>query len=805
MFFIVVLIVGARVLPLEMQKRVINDAIALQNVEKLFLYCGIYLLSITLAGALKIAINYIQSIIGERVMFAMRQQLYEHILTLPLSFFRKTQPGMVVSALMSELSAAGTFAGMAFASPLTNILSLLAFAIYLMWLHTSLALLTLVIYPAVSFILPFLQRKANRANKSRVDITRSASNQIAESVSGIAEIQVHAAYQQEDKKFRYYNEKLKKVRIRWSLLKFGIKTTNNYFVSLGPFLVLLYGGYLIMHGQLGLGAMVAFLSAQEKLYDPWKELIDFYQVYQDASIRYKRTMEYFDHQPEFLLEAPPVESIDDRASVEVTGLSFQTEEGKYLLRDVSFRLKPGEHMALVGFSGSGKSTLIQCIAKMYQYSKGTIMLGGKNLADISKNSLVEKMGYISQRPFIFTGSVKDNLLYADLAVREVAGDEQLAEPELDRMILALQQAGLYADVMRFGLDTIVGSDQIDIINAVINIRPNFRKTFAVQLEPYVEFYKSTDYLYHSSLIGNIIFGVAVPNGLGVEQLSKHKDFTTFLKQTGLLEPLESLGERIISETLALIGDLEDPDLLAEKSPIPTESLERTRKILARSKDKKITETDKNFLLTIALEFTPAIHTMVGLPMALRESILEGRKKFPAWAEEFFPGEFKFYNKDSYIHNQSLLNNIFMGKAKQGMPHAQEKINKAIIQLLIEEDVLEYVVYLGMQFQVGSVGDRLSGGQKQKLAIARVLLKNSSLVIMDEATSALDNASQARIQRLIDTRWRDKRTVIAVMHRLDGIDSFDKIGVMKAGRLLEVGSYQELIDKKGVFHELLFGR
>ena len=123
---IIILVVFARVVPLEMQKRIINDSIALKNIDGLMIYCGIYLFAITAASALKLAINYLQAIIGERAMNRMRKSLYQHILTLPLGFFRTTQPGMVVSALMTELSTAGTFAGEAFAVPVTNILTLLA-------------------------------------------------------------------------------------------------------------------------------------------------------------------------------------------------------------------------------------------------------------------------------------------------------------------------------------------------------------------------------------------------------------------------------------------------------------------------------------------------------------------------------------------------------------------------------------------------------------------------------------------------------------------------------------------------------
>jgi ABC-type multidrug transport system fused ATPase/permease subunit len=128
-----------------------------------------------------------------------------------------------------------------------------------------------------------------------------------------------------------------------------------------------------------------------------------------------------------------------------------------------------------------------------------------------------------------------------------------------------------------------------------------------------------------------------------------------------------------------------------------------------------------------------------------------------------------------------------------------------MHLLIEEDYLEKVAAFGLHFQVGTMGDRLSGGQRQKLAIARVLLKQPKIMLMDEATSALDNKSQARIQRLMTTRWKGKRTVIAAVHRLDIIGSFDKVAVMKAGKLVEFGTYQELINQKGILHELIYGR
>jgi ABC-type multidrug transport system fused ATPase/permease subunit len=176
-----------------------------------------------------------------------------------------------------------------------------------------------------------------------------------------------------------------------------------------------------------------------------------------------------------------------------------------------------------------------------------------------------------------------------------------------------------------------------------------------------------------------------------------------------------------------------------------------------------------------------------------------------WCEGIAPGLFNFYEETKYLPNQSILNNIFFGKIRPGLPGAQDLINQSITHLLIEEDFLETVAKIGMDFHVGNMGDKLSGGQRQKLAIARVLLKQPKIILMDEATSALDNKSQTRIQRLMTTRWKGKRTVIAVVHRLDIIDDFDKIAVTKAGKLIEFGTYQDLLAQKGALYELIYGR
>ncbi len=810
LLLVIVLIVAARVVPLEMQKRIINDAIALQNLNALFVYCAIYIVAITVASALKLAINYLQTVIGERAMTAMRKSLYDHILTLPLSFFRTTQPGTVVSSLMTELSTAGSFAGMAFAVPVSNILTLLAFTGYLVWLNTKLALATLIIYPVVVLVIPVLQKKTNKANKKRVDLARATSSQIAESIAGINEVQVHGAYHQESGKFAQLAERLKKIRIRWSLFRFGIKTANNYFVGLGPFVVFIYGGYLIMHGQLELGAMVAFLSAQEKLYDPWKELIEFYQAYQDASVSYNRTMSSFDMEPEFAIDAADTPTPCLTGRLDIQDLVYDTPEGLRLLNGVSFSLAAGEHLAIVGFSGGGKTTLFQCLGKMFNYTSGSIRLDGIELSNLSKRTAIEAIGYISQNPFIFTGTIEENLLYARKAVEgnETAAGEGKVQVDLDRMILVLQQVGLFVDVMRFGLDSQIAFDDRQTIEKIIRIRRRFHENFGERLADYVEFYQRDTYHVNSSVAENILFGTSNRPEFDYHLLPDNNSFRSFLHSVGLLDPLLTLSVELAGQAVDLLAGVERVDIFFKNSPVPADRLEHCEFILNRLKRHSLSTLpsgQQSFLLSLALNFTPAIHTMARMPVDLEQKILAARQAFPAWADSIAADLFTFYSDSSYIHGQSILNNIFFGRIRPALPHAQEMMNQAIMHLLVEEDFLEEVAAIGMASPVGNMGDRLSGGQRQKLAIARVLLKSPKIILMDEATSALDNASQARIQRLMTTRWKGRRTVVAAVHRLDIIEGFDKVAVMKAGKLVEFGTYRELLEKRGTLHELIYGR
>lgn len=807
---IAALAVFANLLPLEMQKRIVNEAISLRKFDLLVVYCGIYLAAVVSATALKYAISVLQNVIGQRTVYAMRDEVYRHILTLPLSFYRKTQPGLVVSVLTKELATAGDFVGMAVAIPATNLMMLCAFSGYLFWLNPVLAALSLSIYPAILLIVPLLQKRVDRYNRMRVDATRRMSSKAGEAISGIHEIHANSAYAIEADKFSPLIKNLRRIRIIWNLYRHGVKRVNSLFTNFSRFLVFAVGGYLALHGRLELGALVAFLSAQDKLYDPWKELINFYQAYQTARVTYDQTMDYFDVATDHALLPSDREPLQLSGDIEVKNLDFVTEDGIQLLSDITFDLKHGEQMALVGFSGSGKSTLAKCIGQLYPYSGGEILIDRKEVSRLTKADMAHTIGFVSQEPFIFEGSVEENLLYSFLARGHGLHGEGIARaPSLDDKILALQQTGLFTDVLRFGLDAMLVEDRHEaMVDQILQVRQALHKEYGDKLADIVEFYHPERYLYCSSVAENLMFGPSLQASVTAE-LPEKDEFIRFLKKAELLEPLLQLGTQLI-EALIKLYDNRSSEKEASQilEFIPPDAVREYKAILYHMKKRQgrhINRKKRRKILQAALQFVPKKHIFIQPWPQLTERIIQARALFKKTMCALRPDDIRFCAPSDYLYGQSILTNLLYGKLKDDSAAAQEKLNTVVMRLLIGKEFLEEIVAMGMQYQVGSKGANLSGGQQQKLAIARTFIKNPSILIMDEATSGLDNESQTRIQQLLEDRWRGRSTLLAVVHRLDIIKNYDKIAVMKEGKIVELGNYQELMDRQGILEELVHGK
>ena len=325
----------------------------------------------------------------------------------------------------------------------------------------------------------------------------------------------------------------------------------------------------------------------------------------------------------------------------------------------------------------------------------------------------------------------------------------------------------------------------NIIEHLLKIRKVFRKEYSAELSKFIEFYDSDRYLYHSSVAENIIFGDPQDDSFNPENLLQNQVFIELLAETGLKGPLISLGVILIEELIKISDHRSSDDEISEFGLIHPEEIDDYKRLSYDVKKKgiqKVSGKAQNKTLQLVLDFIPGKHRFLRLPKKLENRILDARALFKQRITADFPDAISFCQISGYMDSQSILTNIFYGKLKDESSAAREKINTCIHQLLIQEDFLEDILEMGMQYPVGTKGENLSGGQRQKLAIARIFLKEPPVLIMDEATSGLDNDSQRRIQQLLENQWKGKSTLIAVAHRLDIIKNYDRVAVMKDGKI-----------------------
>ena len=814
-----------KVYPLEMQRQIINVAINLKMLDKLYLYCGLYMGAVLIAGLLKYLTNTMQAILGEKILIDMRQEIYQHMLQLPLPFFHRTQTGNIISSVTAELNAISSFLGSAVSVPIAAVLTFITFLGFMIYLNPTLGLISMVIYPLEMLVIPLLQSWYNTYNRKRVLTNRRITSLVNESVTGIHEVQGNAGFLLEYNKLTRLIKRLYTITVRLSIIKYGIKFSNNLFQSIGPFLLFLVGGYFAIKGEFTMGALVAFLSAYEKVYDPWKEVIEYYQTYQDARVRYKQIMELLDHSPDFLLEAPERSVVPFSGTIEAENINYNISASIRLLSDVSFRLEHGQHLALIGYSGSGKSTLSMLISQLIKASSGSLKIGGHEINTLSKLEVACNIGSVAQNPFIFTGTVRDNLLYSCSTLYLNGLVDKL--PERQEIIEIVKEVGLAEDVIRWGLRSIIQPQRAaPMISSFMHMRKIIQKKLMDEFPGAIEFYNADLFQHYLPIAKNIIFG-SYGGAFSSRKLIKNKEFRIFLRDIGLEEPLTQLGFEIARETIEFLGDFKNDAFFFQGSPMNPDSFQDYERLtIAAQKNslEKLKKAERDRFLLLALGFTPGIHKITTITTSLQQDILSARRTFlhrvagvdldqcrngtiqleirpfqekqPSATPKFTP-----FCINQYLNAHSLGDNILFGTVID-RDLIRDRLGSIALEEFEQQGLLDDIMDIGLDFHVGSKGDNLSGGQKQKIALARALLKKSPILVLDEATASLDNSSQARIQRYIDTRLKGNTTVVSVIHRLDMISGYDHIVVMKDGTIVESGTYNDLLDQKGTLYDLI---
>jgi ABC-type multidrug transport system fused ATPase/permease subunit len=844
---------------LELPKTITNKAIGkhhfpqqhfgfeLNQITYLMVLCTAFLLLVFINGAFKYYINTYKGRLGERMLRRFRYQLYQRMLLFPLSYFSKNSSAQIIPMITAECESLGGFVGDAVALPAFQGGTLLTNILFMFMQDPVLGLAAVALYPVQGYVIPKLQRKINLLNRRRVRTVRQVADRVQETAAGIADILANDDAKLQLTGFSHLLGTIYDIRFEVYQRKFFVKFLNNFLNQLTPFFFLSIGGYLVIRGSLSFGALLAVLIAYKDLASPWKELLDFYQSFQDSRIKYDQIVEQF--QPagmmdaRLLLEEP--ETVGRLAGeIVAANLSLAEEDGSRVVDAVSFSLPLDHHVAVIGQSGSGKSELALLLAHLVQPTSGRITIGGLDITALPIAVAGRRIGYVGGTPYLFAGTLRDNLLlslrhmplrpaqyegaearrrarqiaearksgnidfdlhadWVDYAAAGVADREALSQ-RITEVLTALDCDGdVYALGLRWRLDPELAPQTAErLLEARTALASRLAEHGIANL---VETYDPDRFNANASVAENLLFGTPIGPAFEFEALSRNGYVLQILAKVGLLEDMIAAGREVAETMVELFADLPaDHEFFEQFSFISANDLPQFAAILSRV-GKGGTATlgadDRARLLSLPFKLVPARHRLDVLDAAMQRRLLDARRMFRADLPSEAHRQIEFFDPRRYNAAASVQDNILFGKIAYGEADAPVRVPALLAEVIDALALRQTIIDVGLDYNVGTGGSRLSLGERQKVAIARAVLKRPDLLILNEATSALDGPAQAKVMNGLTDEFAG-RGIVWVLHRANLARNFDRVLVMSNGKLQEQGTPDELAPKGSLMSMLM---
>jgi putative ABC transport system ATP-binding protein len=812
----------------------------------LVILCVAFLSLVFVNGGFKYYLNTFKGRLGERMLRRFRYQLYQRMLLFPFGHFQRNSPAQIIPMITAECDSLGGFIGEAIATPAYQG-GMLVTAIYFMFVQNFyMGLAAISLYPVQGYVIPKLQRKVNQLARQRVRTIRQVADRVQESAAGIVDIQANDNARLYLAGFANLLGSIYDLRFEIFQRKFFVKFLNNFLNQLTPFFFFAIGGSFVLSGSLSVAALVAVLNAYKDLSSPWKELLDAYQASQDSRIKYAQIVEQF--QPDGVIDARL--QLEEPAAVEpltgdltVTNLTLSEDDKSRIVDAVSFSLPLGAHVAIVGQAGSGKTELGLMLARLLPPTGGRITIGERDIATLPNAVIGRRIGYVGATPTLFAGSLRDNLLlglrhrpmrpaeyppaaakrrqiqiseaqksgnidfdiHADWTDYEAAGADG-PEGLARRITEVLGRLDLAEDVYGFGLRSRLDpEEQPEAAARLVEARKALARRLAADgITHLVETYEADRFNSNASVAENLLFGTPIGPTFAFDGLADNIYVRQVLDRLGLTQVLVEAGCEVAETMVELFADLPaEHEFFEQYSFISAADLPEFKAILGRigkGGAAALDAADRAKLLSLPFKLIPARHRLDVVDEALQARLLEARHAFrtdlPAAARQ----EIAFFDTDAYNAAASVQDNILFGKIAFGEGEAPVRIPHLLGEVLDTLDLRQTIIEVGLDYNVGPGGSRLSPAQRQKAALARALLKRPDLLILNEATTALDGAAQATVTAGLFEEFAD-RGIIWVLHRASLARQFDRILVLSNGRLQEQGGFADL-DHKGSLMTML---
>ena len=403
----------------------------------------------TLAGLLGVVQTYLNAQIAQRVMFDLRNDLYQHLQSLSLRFFTGVKTGEVMSRLNNDVSGVSRVVGDTMTQTVMQALLLISTVVLMATMEWRLAALSLV-------VVPIALTSARRVGARRFEIQHEMQRKQAElsaimqetlNISGFVLMKAFAREAWEALRFKEKNRELMDVQIRAGMLGRWFRMLLAVLEAFGPALIYFVGGYLVISSQMTLGTVIAFIALLSRLYGPMSNLANVHVEVMGSLALFERIFEYLDTEPD-VANAPDARPLTEpvRGRVTFRDVDFEYVPGRPVLKGLDFEVEPGQLAALVGPTGAGKTTVTYLIPRFYDVTSGAVEIDGNDVRAVTLESIRGHVGIVTQETYLFNATVLENLRYA----RSDATDE-----EIDRACRAARLDGVISH-MPEGYDTLVG-------------------------------------------------------------------------------------------------------------------------------------------------------------------------------------------------------------------------------------------------------------------------------------------------------------------------------------------------------------
>ena len=387
--------------------------------------------------------------VGHRILLKLRTELFDHLQKLSLGFYDKHEVGRVMSRVTSDVTSLQELMTSGMLTVLADFAGLIVVVTILMQRDWQLGLVTLSVVPVLVVAMAIWQKHARAAFIRTRQTVAAVYSTINENVSGVRVIQSLSREGENAKRFGGINRTNLLANVQAGRLTAVVMPMVEILVAVATALVIIVGGYQIINATAGpdrvaaIGTLVIFALSVQRFFDPVRDLVMQYTQIQRAMAGGERIIEVLDTKPEIVDAPDAVELTDLKGEVIFDQVTFRYNAETTVLSDINLHVKPGETIAFVGQTGAGKSTMTALISRLYEVTEGRILIDGVDLKKIKRSSLASQMGVVLQEPYLFSGTVKENIRYGRLD----ATDAEIAE--------AAQRVGAHDFIMRLenGYDT----------------------------------------------------------------------------------------------------------------------------------------------------------------------------------------------------------------------------------------------------------------------------------------------------------------------------------------------------------------